>query len=391
MEQTDKRPEIIKKTWRLRSLSKLKKIAIIVIIISLCLGSAGALYLRRLSDMDTVFKNIDWTGEDNETNSPDMNAAFSGQKIINIALLGHDSNDARVKKRLKGYTGLVDANMVAAVNIETGEVNIVSIPRDSLVPIYNQGKYKDKINSANYWGWSNGLPGVEDKVEAGLITQVETISKVLGGVPIHFYVSVDMEAVKEIVDIMGGVWYDVPKDVTDWNGRLLVGKGYQKLDGLKFMYFIRSRKGSSDRVRAANQQAILKAAFSQFKQANKLIYAPQVFLGMTRNVRTNLSIEQILALARFATQKIDSDSISNNTLAGRYESGGIPGRRESLPYYLLDHPKRVKLVENIWGKVVEPGPPDTLLPPLKKEDPETEPGAGPSDEPSELEDFLLEP
>lgn len=387
-----KRPNIFQRLrqW-IQELSKIQLIAIIIIIVLLCMGSAGALYWRRLSDMEQVFKKIDWGGEDNETNSPDMNAAFSGQKIINIALLGHDSNDARVKKRLKGYTGLVDANMVAAVNIETGEVNLISIPRDSLVPIYNQGSYKDKLAHANYFGWRKGIPGIEDKVEAGLITQVETISNVLGGVPIHFYVSLDMEAVREIVDIMGGVWYDVPKNVTDWNGRLLVEKGYQKLDGLKFMYFIRSRKGSSDSQRAANQQEILKAAFSQFKQAKKLIYAPQVFLGMTRNVRTNLSIEQILALAKFATQKIDADSISNYTLAGRYESGGIPGRRESLPYYLLNHPKRVELIENIWGKVVEPGPPDTLLPPLKKEDPETEPGSGPSDEPSEPSDFLPEP
>ncbi|MDD3073768.1 MAG: LCP family protein [Eubacteriales bacterium] len=375
----------------IRGFNKLQFIAMIAIIVLLCVGSAGALYWRRLSDMEKVFQNIDWTEGENDTDSPDMNAAFSGQKIINIALLGHDNNEARSEKRVKGYTGLVDTIMIAAINIDTAEVNLVSIPRDSLVRIYNQGNYKDKINSANYWGWRNGLQGVEDRVESGLITQVETISAILGEVPIHFYISVDLDAVEELVNIVGGVWYEVPENVYNWQGRLLVEKGYQKLDGRKFMYFVRNRKGSSDYQRAGNQQNILKAAFSQFKKANKLVFTPQALLRMTNNVRTNLSLEQIMALALYATKEVDADHIFTHVLVGRYESGGIPGRRESLPYYLLNHPKRVELIERIWGKVVEAGPSDTLLPPLKKEDPVTEPGSGPSDEPADIGGSLSKP
>jgi len=368
----------------IRGLSKIQFTALIAITVLLCLGSAGALYLRRLSDMEKVFKDIDWTGEDNEADSPDMNAAFSGQKIINIALLGHDSNDARVKKRRKGYTGLVDANMVAAVNIETGEVNIVSIPRDSYVPIYKQGKYKDKLAHANFFGWRKGIPGIEDKVEAGLITQVETISNVLGGVPIHFYVSLDMEAVREIVDIIGGVWYDVPKRTYHKSGRIIAEPGYQRLSGKKFLDYVRSRVDGGDYQRAKKQQNVMVALFQQFKQTNQLVNVPQILLSMNNKIRTNLSLEQIASLALFGTRKVDSKNIATHTVEGTLTWGAIPGRPEGNNYYLIDHKQRVQLIEEIWGKVVELGPPDILLP-AKKKSKDTEID---SDDPSyELEDI----
>lgn len=370
MEQ--KRPNIFQRLGQwIRGLSKKQFIAIIAITVLLCMGSAGALYLRRLSDMEKVFQDIDWGSSDTQDSTPDLNSVFSGRKIINIALLGHDSDDKRVKKRLEGYTGLVDTIMIAAVDIETGEVDIVSIPRDSYVPIYHQGKYKDKINSANFWGWRNGLPGVEDPVEAGIITQVETISAVLGNVPIHFYVTVDMEAVVEIVDIMGGVWYDVPKRTYHKSGRIIAEPGYQRLSGKKFLDYVRSRVDGGDYKRTKKQQDVMIALFQQFKQSNQLVNIPQILLSMNNKVRTNLSLEQIAALALFGTRKVDSTNIDTHTIEGTLAWGGIPGRAEGNNYYLINHKQRVQLIEEIWGRVVEPGPADTLLP-AKKPKKETE-------------------
>lgn len=355
----------------------------IAIIVLLCMGSAGALYWHRLSNIDKVFQDIKWGEWANGDGSPEMDAAFSGEKIINIAFLGLDGNAARSRKRVKGYTGLTDTIMVAAINIDTGKVDVVSIPRDSYVTIYNHGSYKDKINSANYWGFKKGLPEIEDNVEAGLLTQVETISSVLGGVPIHYYFAMDLDGVQEIVDLIGGVWFDVPKNVYAKNdGRLLVEKGYQKLDGRKFLYFIRDRKGSSDVKRAGNQQEILLSIFSQFKNAKAIVYAPQALLKIKNKYWTNLSLEQIASLALFGARQVDAKDISSQTLEGEFSWGAIPGRAEGNYYYLLNHPKRVKLIEEIWGKVVEPGPKDKLLTPVKQEDTTQEPPEGPSDFPS---------
>lgn len=347
----------------IRGLSKLKLTALIVVIVLLCMGSAGALYLRRLSNMDKVFKDIDWGNQGNNNDNLDMDSIFEGRKIINIALLGHDGSDARSKTRKKGYIGLVDTIMVAAINLNTAEVDLVSIPRDSLVTIYNQGSYKDKINSANYWGWlkDRNLP-MEERVAAGIRTQIGTISSVLGNTPIHYYFAVNLDSVEELIDIVGGVHYDVPKDVYSRRGQLLVEKGYQKLNGRKFMYYARDRLGSSDAVRAGNQQEILISAFNEFKKAKTLVQAPKMLLTMNNEVKTNLSLEQIMALALFASKEINAKDIRNYVLEGHYASGGIPGRvDEKNDYFLLDHPKRVKLIKEIWGIDVEPGPPDKVL------------------------------
>lgn len=374
----------------IRGLSKLKLTAFIVVIVLLCMGSAGALYLRRLSNMDKVFKDIDWGNQGNNNDNLDMDSLFDGRKIINIALLGHDGSDARSKTRKKGYTGLVDTIMIAAIDIESGDVDIVSIPRDSYVRIYNNGDYKDKINSANYWGWSKGLPDVADKVEAGIISQVETISGVLGDIPINYYITVDMDTVIEIVDIMGGVWYDVPVRTYHNSGRIIAEPGYQHFNGRKFLDFVRSRVDGGDYQRTKKQQNVMVALFQQFKESNRLAKIPQILLTMNKKIRTNLSLEQIASLALFGTRNVDGNKISSHTIEGSLKWGSIPGRPSGNNYYLIDHKQRVELIKEIWGKVVDPGPPDKLLP-VKKDDPPNDKSDIPLGEVEGMIDFPSEP
>lgn len=371
-----------------QGLSKLQFVTLLLAITLLFLGSAGALYLHRLSDLDRIFGDISW-GQPDPTGETGLDSVFTERKIINIALLGHDSDEERSQRRLKGYTGLVDTIMVAAINIETGEVNIVSIPRDSYVPIYNQGGFKDKINSANYWGWKKGLAGAADKVEAGLLTQIETVSQVLGGVPIHFYLALDMEAVVEIVDTMGGVWYDVPERTYHNRGRIIAEPGYQWFGGKRFLAYIRSRVAGGDYQRAKKQQNVMVALFQQFKQANQLLNLPKILSTLKHNLRTNLSNEQIAALGLFGAREIEAAKIHTHTLEGALTWGAIPGRAEGNNYYLINHRQQADLVESIWGIAMQPAPPDTLLP-VKK--PPLNEGSSPEDEPwQDLNDIPSQP
>jgi len=364
-------------------LSKPKKVALITVLVLLVTASgASAWYYTRLTDMEGLFPDVTWPGGDNDPNNTlEMDDAFKDSKIINIALMGFDSNEERNESNLTinvdgvtyKYTGLVDTIMVAAINIETGEVDIVSIPRDSYVPIYNQGGWKDKINHANYWGFKNGVPNIEDRVEAGLKSQLETISAALGGVKIHYYATVNMDAVIEIVDIMGGVYLDVPERTYHKYGRIIAEPGHQWFSGRRFLDYVRSREASGgDYQRANKQQQVMLQVFDQFKQANKLINAPQVLASVRNNVKTNLSLEQIMALALFGTQKVNTSAIETHILKGTYATGGIPGRREANVYYLVDHKAQTQLVRDIWGIIINPAPADSLLPPLE------EPGGDPS-------------
>lgn len=345
------------------SLSKAKKIIIIAIAILLITGSGvSAWYINRLSNLEKLFPELAWPVE-NEEDELDL-SAIQGEKVINIALLGQDHDESRSKRRVEGYTGLVDTIMIAAINIENGKVDIVSIPRDAYVTIYNQNGYKDKINSANYWGWRKGLPDVEDKVEAGYITQVETISTVLG-IPIHYYVALNMDAAIEVVDIMGGVWYDVPTRTYSRKGTLIAEPGYQWFDGKSFLAYVRTRASIGDYGRAQKQQDVMVEVFKQFKQKDKLVNAPQVMLSVNSNLVTNLSLEQIIALALYGTKKIDTSNISTHMLEGSLKWGAIPGRPQGNNYYIIDQQKRVELIKEVWGIDIPLEPTDVLLPPTK--------------------------
>jgi len=198
---------------------------------------------------------------------------------------------------------------------------------------------------------------------------VETVSIALGGVPIHFYVTVDMDVVVEIVNIMGGIWLDVPERTYHVYGHIIAEPGYQRFDGNRFLDYVRSREASGgDAQRAKKQQDVMIEVFEQFKKANKLVNAPQVLTSVRNNITTNLSLEQIMALALFGTQKVDTNNISQQLLEGTYARGGIPSRRSVNIYYLINQLKRVELVKNIWGIDIVAGPTDVLLPPLEKDD-----------------------
>lgn len=346
------------------SLSKVKKVIVIAVMVLLITGSGvSAWYINRLSNLENLFPELAWPVENEGEDELDL-SAIQGEKVLNIALLGLDHDESRSKRRVDGYTGLVDTIMIAAVNIETGKVDIVSIPRDAYVTIYNQNGYKDKINSANYWGWRKGLPDVEDKVEAGYITQLETISMVLG-VPIHYYVALNMDAAIEIIDILGGVWYDVPVRTYHVSGRIIAEPGYQWFDGERFLDYVRSRQAGGDYYRASKQQDVMVEVFKQFKQKDKLVNAPQVMLSVNNNLVTNLSLEQIVALALYGTKKVDTSNISTHMLEGSLKWGAIPGRPQGNNYYIIDQQNRVELVKEVWGIEIPLAPTDVLLPPAK--------------------------
>lgn len=358
------------KTWFL-GLSKTKKLVYILVLVLLVTGTgASAWFFGRISDMDRMFPGIDFEDPNDDPDIKDVRDAFNN-KTLNILLMGYDSNEARVELD-RDYRA--DTLMVGAINLETGKIDIISIPRDTLVPIYNRGGGKDKVNSAYSYGYYyGGAPSNDQEArhQMGIKYQIETVSIALKGIPIHYYVAVDMDAVVEIVDIMGGVWYDIDHTVYHNSGRVIAEPGYQKLSGKKFLEFIRSRQyRDGDLQRVRNQQEVLIAAFDQFKKANKLINAPQVMMSVRNNVETNLSVEQIMSLAWFGTQKVDTKNISNHTLQTSFAYGRLQESwTRSYSYLIINQQKRAELIYDIWGIQVSVDPTDTVYPPLSDEEP----------------------
>jgi len=253
---------------------------------------------------------------------------------VNILLTGIDYAPER-----EGRNDFrTDTIMMFSVNFATGKVDILSVPRDSYADIaFTDKRYK--INGAYM-----SAGGADGK---GYECLMQTVSDTIGGVPVSYYVAVEMQAVKDIVDILGGVWYDVDYEI-NMNGRHL-SKGYQLLDGQDVLDYCRARKGitsGTDIDRIDRQQRLLMEVFKQVKKANLLTEMPRIYETMKEKIDTNLTPEQIAALAFFALDLDPESGLSRHALKGEYMEA------YNATYYVLDHNITADIIRQIFGQDV---------------------------------------
>lgn len=286
---------------------------------------------------------------------------------LNIALFGFDGNKSR---KASSSVFRTDTIMVASLDLKAKKASLVSIPRDSYVKIAGTDVY-DKINAAYVYGYNAGEG--EEKHRSGIDAAVRTVEDFLGGVPIHYYVAIDMDGVAEVVDQVGGVYFDVPYEIrTNYGrGRLLVDKGYQLLNGKKFLHYVRDRSVGGDFGRASRQQGILIEALHQIKERGKLRDIPALYRSIQDNLETDLSAAQIAQLALFGL-KLNTGEITTHLFEGSCQTA--PKNGLNISYVVIDEKKRVELIEAVFGVKVSERPQITLPGPGQhKPEPATEP------------------
>ena len=192
-------------------------------------------------------------------------------------------------------SGLTDTIMVVSYDVTNQKATVMSIPRDTTVNV--RSSYKS-IN-----GVYNNNGGGEEGIQA-LKTQV---SKLVGFVP-DYYVMIDWELVGQMVDAIGGVWFDVPRDM--WYRDPLqdlyidLKAGYQCLNGDQAMQLVRWRKNMDpntgkvtvalgDVQRLEIQHDFLKAVLQQTLQLKNVTRIGQLAELFGENVTSDLTIENL--------------------------------------------------------------------------------------------------
>lgn len=225
-----------------------------------------------------------------------------------------------------------DTNIVGMFDIAAGKLNLVNIPRDTLINIDNIHK---KMNQPYPSSINNGGDGVSALLDA--------VSDLLG-YPVDCHAIVEIQVVEEIVDALGGVYYDIPFDM-DWDApdqnppvSIHIKAGYQLLDGENFVNAMRfriSNDGSQtylrgDIERIEFQQKLLMALASQTLSLGNITNLPKIYDIVMSSVDTDLSLGNI---AYFATEflKLSSEDISFMTLPGKPD-GSVYGESYVIPY-----------------------------------------------------------
>jgi LCP family protein required for cell wall assembly len=222
----------------------------------------------------------------------------AGQDIVNILLMGSaTSNPAN--------PGLSDSLLIVSVNRTAGAVSVVSIPRDLYVYHPGQGMYK--INTAYYYGETQALPG------GGWALLLDTIRYNLG-LEIDFYARVNFDGFRELIDLIGGIEITVdcalrdwrlkspeldPQDAANWE-RFTLEAGRWTMDSDLALWYVRSRKTSSDLDRGRRQQDVLRAVWRKLKTDGRLEQIPALWESFGRILTTNLTLPDVLGMAPLA-------------------------------------------------------------------------------------------
>lgn len=266
---------------------------------------------------------------------------LDGKDEIIFLLTGIDESsgiekikEKRIKENEYVTTGYrTDTMMLCKFNFETGDISILSIPRDTRVNIRGR-ENKEKINHAYSYG--------------GPYLTLRTVKDLLQ-IDLDYYVTVDYLAVKEIVDSIGGVDIDVPmnmrkSDPTDKPPLdINLTKGLQTLYGKESLDFLRFRDypdGDVGRVHA--QQLFMKEFMKQVLQPKNITKLPKMAKTYFDNVDTNIPMGVVLKGVASAN-KIDMDNLNIQTLPGDGQYVG------PVSYFLYDEIELEALVREMFG------------------------------------------
>lgn len=202
--------------------------------------------------------------------------------------------------------GNTDTIMVATFDATEYTLNVVSIPRDTLVNVSWPVK---KANAMYAYGKIDGvMDGLTD----------------LLGYRVDKYVKISLKAFSKLVNAIGGVYFDVPKnmDYEDPSQNLYIHlrAGPQTLDGSKALQLVRARKNvwaTGDIGRIEMQQAFLKAAIRQILEKKDTIKISTLIDIFLNDVDTNLT-EGNLAWYAKELLKMDADNVSFDILPANY-------------------------------------------------------------------------
>ncbi len=241
----------------------------------------------------------------NSSNSVDMSTEPFTILINGVDTREHDLNSG----------SNADVIMLATFNPKTLKLSLISIPRDTYIPLTCQGNKKDKITHSG----SSGVTCTIDSLEAAL------------GITINYYVKVNFNAVVSLVDAIGGIDVTVPltfceQDSKDTPDALCLNEGYQHLNGEEALALSRHRKTlpNGDIGRGVNQQIVIEGIISKLASGQIITSLDNLLSVVGDNVQTNMKQSDMYSLFNLLAN-LGANSTFSNTSALSISSSTIAG------------------------------------------------------------------
>ena len=237
-----------------------------------------------------------------------------------ILLMGVDSEN----EEIKGSSFNGDSLVLITFNPKTLDATMLSIPRDTYVPITCfAGQKKNKITHAAWYGESCMMSTIENMFD----------------INIDYYIKINFAGVVKIVDTLGGIDVNVPYSFCEQNSKrefgnstVYVREGQQTLNGEQALALARNRHpwteycswewtnyNSNDFVRGQNQQLVIQGMLNKIKNINSVDTFYDMLNNISMSMETNMSTENILSFYNIAKDillKNTSDTTNLSELIG---------------------------------------------------------------------------
>lgn len=252
---------------------------------------------------------------------------------INILVMGIDRVPEAEQDPSLIFSGRSDTMLLIHIDPTDNTASLMSIPRDTQVSIPGQGI--SKINHANILG--------------GAELSAQVVSGTLNNVPIDRYVRVSTDALRELVDLLGGVEVFVPRRMVyednTQNLHIDLEEGWQTLNGDQAEQFARFRKDNlGDVGRVQRQQQLLQALRNRITNPAIIPKVPEIIELFQTYIDTNLTMDEMLALASFGLS-LDQEEFRMVMLPGRFSTPG----EYIASYWIMDPDGRDQVLHEYFG------------------------------------------
>jgi len=239
--------------------------------------------------------------------------------ILTLLVLGTDQRDKYEK-------GRADTIILATLNLDTRDINMISIPRDTRTLIADTTS-TTRINHAHATG--------------GPERTVKTVENLLG-INVHYYIEMNFQGFVNCIDILGGVDYNVERRMLFIEEGIDLHPGQQRLDGDKALQYVRWRGDpTADIGRVGRQQTFVRAMLEQSMSLSTVARVPTLISELKANVVTDMNTAQMINLGvRFA----DIRNLSFNSVT-------LPGEARTIgggAYWVMDEAAVKELIMSIY-------------------------------------------
>ncbi len=276
----------------------------------------GGAYLYHM--YNDVAKAVDKMNVPLAKKTPKVN--FNNLDPISILMVGVDER--------KNDRGRTDSMLVITINPKTKTTNLLSIPRDTRTKLINTSKPSkdrmDKINAAYAYG--------------GIQESIDTVENLIN-VPIDYYIKVNMEGFKDIVDAVGGIDVD-NKYAFELDGTRLK-TGPQHLNGTQALQYARMRHQDpkGDFGREERQREVISKIIQKGKSVSILTKYNDVLKALENNIQTNLTMDDIIGIQK--SYKPAAENINS------FQLQGTSTTINNIYYYKIDDEERQSVSDKL--------------------------------------------